>query len=280
MDSRLSLRVRGAHLGVFADEAVVLAERLRVGETTTIQLLLMGAAGIEPACWALGVGRMDALEQVAPVLPAPSRDLFEPLVEQVKLVWELNEQLGWGFTASHFATTGLPTTWPNDPEHNLTAVTLVPYLDTVSESFEALWRAIQRRYNNHYRDSNLKSDAEHLKLLDGIVHPGKCLRWETVDMAANWGQEMEVTPRDVRVPTNSPHAGILAAGAIHKKWVEAMHGNTVPYVYASGYQTRINATDPWGLVPLLHHRQDIRKIFLGHIPDTHHIYTYAAPVLR
>ncbi len=38
------------------------------------------------------------------------------------------------------------------------------------------------------------------------------------------------------IPKKSPHAGILAAAAHHPTWVKAMDGQTVPYVWAAGYE--------------------------------------------
>lgn len=282
MDTRLRLiDRRRAASGAPEDEAVLLNSRLRAGDISQEQLLVVLAAGILPILnREMGRSPEQASAECRQFLPAPSRpELFKQMIVQVKVVWNLNQRLGWGLTACDFAAATLPTTWPTDDQHNLTAVTLVPYLDTVGETFEGLLRAIQVRHNSPYRVPELTSDEQHLKLLDGIVHPGKSLRWETIDMAANWDRANGIAPRDAR-NTRSPHAGILAAGAIHKSWVEAFDGDRVPCVWAAGYEMRLKPAGPWLFVPYLHYDQPDRRACIYSNTDDWISPHYAGPAPR
>ena len=55
----------------------------------------------------------------------------------------------------------------------------------------------------------------------------------------------------VRVPEKSPHAGILAAAALHPQWVKSMDGDKVPYVWIPGYEVNVPGENPWGRAPRL-----------------------------
>ncbi len=251
MDDRLRfIQRRGALSGSPDDEAQLLVERVRAGEIREDQLLIAAATGVIPAaCAIIGRSAEQASSAYRRILTAPSRDLFPSIIEQMKVVWRLNQRYGWGFTDTEFLSLPVPTTWPSRGEQDLIAMTLVPYLDTVGDTFEVLWRAIESRHRNTWRWDALKSDPANLKLLDGITHPGKCLRWEAIDLAANWNQENGINPRDVRDPSSSPHAGILAAAVLHTRWVKAMDGTTVPFVWIPGYQ--FCASSRWSRVPWL-----------------------------
>lgn len=275
MDWSVRALQRGASVsGAPEDDARLLRARTRAGAIQERQLLLTAAAGILPAILALNTDQETAMAECSPHLPSPSNALFESIVKQVRGVWELNQRLGWGFTADDFASLPVPTAWPTVQLHNLAAVTLVPYLDTVQTTFDGLWRAVEARHANTWRWEELKSGSLNLKLLDGIVHPGRCLRWETIDLAANWDQENGIRPRDVR-NAQSPHAGILAAAAIHTRWVEAMDGETVPFVWLPGYQCLFDGR--WSAVLWLDFFQDGRQVRLGHFYGDGHDGLSAVP---
>jgi hypothetical protein len=130
----------------------------------------------------------------------------------------------------------------------LTVPVLVPYLGKVGDTFDALWDVVESVYDEHWRNPGLKSDKRHLRLLEGIEHPGKCLRWEIIDLGAHHEPKNGREVRNVR-GAGSAHAGVLAALAHFPKWVEAMDGETVPYVDIAGYEACVDGYDPWRFVP-------------------------------
>lgn len=275
MDDRLRLiQRRGVLSGSPDDEAQLLIERLRAGELTNEQLLVAGVAGFTSASLALGMSAEAAAAEINGPPSVCNEYLFETIIDQVRIVGELNNRLGWGFTLNDFLTLPLPMHQPAPGEHGLSTLVLVPYLDTVQETFDGLWKAIQSRHTNTYRWEQSKSDPDNLRLLEGITHFGKCLQWEAIDLGANWDQENGIAPRDVR-NTQSPHAGVLAAAALHTKWVEAMDGTTVPYVWLPGYQCNVNAR--WSAVPWLHFLQFLRQVQLCHDGGGNHSQNFAVP---
>ncbi len=275
MDWSVRALQRGASVsGAPEDDARLLRARTRAGAIQERQLLLTAAAGILPAILALNTDQETAMAECSPHLPSPSNALFESIVKQVRVVWELNQRLGWGFTADDFASLPVPTAWPTVQLHNLAAVTLVPYLDTVQTTFDGLWRAVEARHANTWRWDRLKSAQALAKLLDGIIHPGRCLRWETIDLGANWDQQNGIRPRDVR-NAQSPHASILAAAAIHRWWVEAMDGESVPFVWLPGYQCFYEGR--WSAVPWLIFFQSERRVRLSDDNGDFHDRNFAVP---
>ncbi len=132
----------------------------------------------------------------------------------------------------------------------LTVPVLVPYLGKVGDTFDALWDVVESVYDEHWRNPGLKSDKRHLRLLEGIEHPGKCLRWEIINLGAHHEPKNGREVRNVR-GAGSAHAGVLAAVAHFPKWVEAMDGETVPYADIAGYQACVGGYGPWRDVPCI-----------------------------
>ncbi len=266
MDDRLRLiQRRGVQSGSPDDEARLLIERLRAGELTHEQVLVGAAAGFTSASLVLGMTAEAAATEINGPPSVCNEYLFETVIDQVRIVGELNNRLGWGFTLNDYLTLQLPTHQPAPGEHGLSTLVLVPYLDTVQATFVGLWKAIQSRHANTDRWDQFKSDQANLRLLEGITHPGKCLRWEAIDLAANWDQENGIAPRDVRDPTSSPHAGILAASAIHTRWVESIDGESVPNVWVPGYECKNDGR--WSVVPWLSFNQIGRLVRLVRLDD-------------
>ncbi len=180
--------------------------------------------------------------------------LFTPTSAQLTRVRVLNTERGWGFTDEDFAEAEASV--PEWPDGKLVAVTLVPYLPDgngmggVERTFQKLWRVVTSVHEDGYRGSCYDEGWYGLRLLDGIGHPAQgksVLRWELIDLGCNRNRK----PVDVRNPETSPHAGILAAVALHPAWIKAMDGNNVPYVWAPGYEVSIPTKTPWEGTPSL-----------------------------
>ena len=84
------------------------------------------------------------------------------------------------------------------------------------------------------------------------------LRWEVIDMGANFNKR----PPSKRSAATSPHAGILAAAALHPQWIKSMDGDKVPYVWLSGYEINIPFNDEWLDMPGLSYERFAQQIRL------------------
>ncbi len=205
--------------------------------------------------------------------------LFAPPTVQIANVREWNARRGWGFTDEDFVRLGEAPVWP---EERLVAVTLVPYLDTVQATFDALWEIAASRQKACFRWEHLFSDPGHLFLLDGITHPGKCLRWEVIDLGANWDKKNGIAPETVRSAATSPHAGILAAASHSPKWVRVMDGVAVPFVWLPGYMATASVPGyvPRQRVPIFYFDFDIREVSLHARTSVDRFPRCAVPALR
>lgn len=188
-----------------------------------------------------------------------------------------NLERGWGFIDAYFieAEAALKDmSWPSD---RLTALVLVPYLDTVQRTFDELWAVAAGIQPNNWRWEELKSGKKNLRLLEGIEHkPG--LRWEIIDLGANWDGQTGRRPVDVR-DANSAHAGVLASAAHFPKWVQSMDGVKVPYVWLPGYQVTVPGFEAWTIVPYLIWSRDRREVQLDAYWSGHRYQSWAAPVV-
>lgn len=201
-------------------------------------------------------------------------EYFTDPYEQCRRVAALNTELNLGLSNEVIANAWqtIPA-WPRKP---LTALILVWYQDTIQETFESQWRGIQAVHQKHWRSDQINSDRNHLCLLPGINHPGTCLRWEVIDLAANSNRDQPdgIAPHDVRSPKSSPHAGILAAAALHPTWVTSMEGIKVPYVWAAGY---LGGGLSWRVVPWLGFGFHNRKVELLPYDGGSGLVSYAVP---
>jgi hypothetical protein len=202
--------------------------------------------------------------------------LFCSPEQQIASVRDWNLTRGWGFIEAHFVQAEaqleqLP------PRVGLKVPVLVPYFGKVGETFDALWDVVESAYDEHYRNPNLKSDKRHLRLLEGIEHPGRCLRWEIIDLGAHHEPKNGREVRNVR-GVDSAHAGVLAAVAHFPKWVAAMDGDKVPYVDIAGYEASVEGDVPWRSVPFLD-RNGAEVELDVHWGDISFRF-YAAPVLE
>lgn len=227
------------------NEARLLKERLRAGELSSDQLMLAAAAGIESAGMAIGMDAENAAKICAEILPAASypqhRGLFSTIWEQVAALWQLNLCLGWGFSANDFVSLPVPT--PRFAQSMATTLVLVPYAQTVEQTVSRLWDALEIRALNADIDGKVFFEAMRLK--DGVDHPGRCLRWEWIDLFAHWIPTLDegVDPVTVRDPRLA-HAGVFAAAVLHPQWAANLDGRRIPFVWLSGY---LHHTDRLGL---------------------------------
>lgn len=209
--------------------------------------------------------------------------LWTPPAEQIVQVRRWNDLFGWGFKPEAFVA--LEQLIPAPSESRLTATTIEICLpkgngmNPVQRTVEELWRIAAMRQDRHYRWDALRSDSEHLKLLDGIEHtPG--LRWVRDDMGANWEKSVGMYPLDVRGPRISPHASILSAAALHPAWVQAMDEINIPHVWISGYMVTVFGSSAWGGVPYLGFFRGDREVFLNADGAGSRFRGYAVPSLQ
>lgn len=200
-------------------------------------------------------------------LPAPaevvSQDEFMGMFilpeRQLELVRQRNADRTWGFTDEDFTKLGEPPAWPSG---RLSAVVLEVSLDTVQKTFEEAWHFTKACQPDNWRWPEVKSDPKLLRLLSGIQHQHG-LRWRVVDLAANWDKRDGIRPRDVRNPQTSPHCAILWGASYFPKWVRAMDGMNVPYVWIPGYELCVSGDPEWSGVPSLGWVRDDRRVRLG-----------------
>jgi len=168
--------------------------------------------------------------------PAPMqlvRRLFTPREQQLTLMRAWSEELYWNFTEEDFAKA--EAEMPDWPDGGLIAVVLVPYFKCEQETFETLWSlacrmnpdaertgAAKRKYFGSGLYTYEEKDDEQVKL--------EKLCWRTVDLRANRGKN----PSSLK--KINAGAAVLAAAALHPAWLQAMDGETVPYVWLPGYR--------------------------------------------
>lgn len=209
---------------------------------------------------------------------------FVSPAEQLANVRRWNEERGWGFADSDFPVV-IPDFTPSQTLEVLVLAVYLPdegkgrkqvpgYVRTANE----LWQIAREGQPNWWQWDELKLDADHLRLLDGVTHtPG--IRWVALDLGAHWNAKDGVRPRDVR-GENSAHAEILAAAAHFPQWVQAMDGEKVPYAWLPGYQVTIPGDEAWTDVPILDWDRISRGAYLSADWDVDRDWRYAVPVVR
>lgn len=185
--------------------------------------------------------------------------MFISPAAQLELVRQRNTERNWGFTEEAFAALGEPPVWPDG---KLSAVILDVSLDTPQQTFDKAWHFAASVQQNNWRWDGLKSDPDHLRLLPGITHK-RCLRWRVVDLGANWDRKNGISSADVRNAKTSPYSAILWAASYFPKWIQAMDGTNVPYVWIPGYQLTIAGGGRWSFVPCLSWGRSCRWVGLG-----------------
>jgi len=185
--------------------------------------------------------------------------------EQMRLVRKWNLERGWGFIEEDFVKLGSPTILPPVTQNSyyfLMTVVLEVSLRTVQQTFDEAWNCTVVNYKSAHRWPQLLSDEGSLRLLPGIKHEYG-LRWRVIDLAANWDQINGVHPKTVRSVEHSPAHAVLWAAAFFPKWVEAMNGFQVPYVWIPGYESYEPVNKTWSRIPSLGMIQKDQQIRLG-----------------
>ena len=154
---------------------------------------------------------------------------------QLELVRDRNKERNWGFTNQDFKALGESPAWPDG---KLSAVVLDVSLENVQRTFEEAWYFAASVQPSNCRWKRIESDADHLRLLPGITHK-RGLRWRVIDLASNWDRKKGISPADVRDSNASPNSAVLWAASYFPKWVQAMDGVGVPFVWIPGYEVTI-----------------------------------------
>ncbi len=194
--------------------------------------------------------------------------MFVSPEEQLNNVRIWNVQRNWGFSEADFPTE-IPDFVPSHPLETLVLCVYLPdkgrgknkagFVRTANE----LWELARNRQLGSWQLDVLRFDAEGLRLLPGTEArhtPG--LRWMVVCIGANWNMQSGLRPMDIRNET-SAHAEILAAAAHFPRWIQAMNGTIVPYVWLAGYQSAESDDEMWEHVPVLGFNQADREVKLS-----------------
>ena len=217
--------------------------------------------------------------------PDPQQ-LFVSLETQLANVRRWNGIRGWGFTEADFDSVDLTPIEHSGLVVDVIAVYLPNQGKTsgIQWTFEELWFIASSHQPSGWRLPELKSDHKHLRLLDGIEHvPG--IRRVTVDLGANWKLANGIiSPMDVRNHYLAhvealTHAEVLAAAAHFPKWVKAMDGEHIPYVWMPGYQVTPSRDENWRYVPGLGWSSDTHQISLNTNREYDRGWFWACPVL-
>jgi hypothetical protein len=195
-------------------------------------------------------------------------DLFTPPKQQIEAIARWNHAFGWGLPDRAFLK--VKCAIPNWPKDQLTALVLVPYLTDkkdhngnavsgIERTFHELWKCAKSRQDAGWRYEGLcETNPGYLYLLKGARHrPG--LRWEIIDLESHRNKR----PCSARSAISSPHAGILAAAALHPTWIKSMDGGKVPYVWIPGYEIRSRGLRSKIEIPGLSYAAAERKIRLS-----------------
>lgn len=176
--------------------------------------------------------------------------LFVPAYQQLNCMKSRNITRNWGFTKEHFEKLGEPPAWPAGL---LSAVVLDVGLYTFRQTFEEAWACIvesqQGHGGGHWRWDAIKTDNDHLRLHSNRSHE-RGLKWRVIDFAAHWDKRDGIRPQDVR-NEKSPDSACLWAASYFPKYIQAMDGENVPYMWIPGYDLNVDGYSPWPFVPLL-----------------------------
>lgn len=154
------------------------------------------------------------------------------------------------------------------------------WLGDLPTTFEALagWIEYEQRRtgNGFWRYDGLKSDPDHLRLLDSNRYGDKpSVRWVELDMTAHRGSR----PKDVR---DKATAGlqVMTAFAVHPAYPPAIDYDTIPGAWAAGLQATVPGKEAWTDVPILCWFRDGREVSLHAHWGAHRYGSCAVPVCR
>jgi len=172
---------------------------------------------------------------------------FLSLEGQAALVEAWNLKGEWGFTEKQFddirnQIPELRERMEKYEKEALVAPVLVPYLEGTADAsgeqrtYEKIREVMlaQQPYSQDNIGKGYGDGDFEQHLYEGIEHtPG--LRFEIIDFGANRGIATSTLDR-----TRLPHAGVLAAAAIHTEWSKSLgNGDDIPAVKVGGYVTNL-----------------------------------------
>lgn len=176
----------------------------------------------------------------------PPEHLFSSLPDQLADIREWNDERGWGFTAADLHDVDLTPRAGGIDELVVDVIAVYlpgdSRLNGVRRTCHELWTLAAAQQPHAWSWDWYADRWEHLpkpvRLVDGAVHrPG--IRRVTVDLAACFVPGRHQRPVRVRDPS-SAHAEVLAAAAHFPRWVRAMDGKAVPYVWLCGYEVLVH----------------------------------------
>jgi len=157
--------------------------------------------------------------------------MFAPCYGQVAYMRHLNQTLSLGYSEEEFSALSHQPEWPTQ---SLTALTLVPYLGSVSATLQFLYDVATRGRTKDPNFSQRNFDEKRVEVRSSIDHPVNTMRWEMIDLGAGRDQSPHWAAQQ---GWHLPHSGIMAAAAFHPMWVNKMDGETVPRVWLPGFST-------------------------------------------
>jgi hypothetical protein len=189
-----------------------------------------------------GNGRVAAREAQLAITP-PER-IFASLPEQLGNIRRWNEERRWGLSADDLHSVDLTPRAGGGP---LVVDVIAVYLgegadlNGVRRTCHELWTVAAEQQPHSWSWDWYADRWEHrpkpVALAGGTVHrPG--LRRVTVDLGAHFDPGHYRRPSSQRGP-DSAQAEVLAAAAHFPRWIRAMDGKTIPYVWVAGYQVLI-----------------------------------------
>lgn len=190
------------------------------------------------------------------------RALFSAPSEQLQAVRRWNAERRWGLVEADFdAVRGGP---PPGPRRPLVADVLAVFLEgtrgtpAMVRTFRELLAVAFAPFDGGVCwDGYERPCADTIRPAEGSPFPGRGLRWERIDLGADRG----IAPSLVG-PGRRPGLCLLAASALHPRWVAAMDGQRVPYVWLAGLDVCMTPAKPWSAKPRLGFSQPTREVRL------------------
>ncbi len=136
----------------------------------------------------------------------------------------------------------------------------------IQRTFDELWGAAKAPDGfTKYRWPELKSDAKHLRLVEGRTHqPG--IRWVVIDLMTNWEPERGRKVETLWAQDNHAKLAaseVLMAAILFPDWVAATDGAKIPHADMAGYQFNWDdVKEAWARCPYLRRWADARQLRL------------------